>query len=412
MPFGRQSGRTLVKRNNLTIVPLPMSGNINISPIRELAPSETVDVVARTGYLPKLDGLRGVSIVLVLVHHFLSSQIGTGGIGVTIFFVLSGYLITSILIGYSDTMPLSVAAVTFFWRRILRLFPAYYLSIAAAALFGLGGMRETWWVNALYLSNFKVALDGTFGGAGHFWSLSVEEQFYLLWFFVVVAVPRRFLLPIIILSLIGTIAFRWAAYLFHETDLSYVLLPGSMGSLAAGALLAYVLKYHPQNRAFGAFLKARMCLFDVCVMAIAASVYFDQVLIWNITYPAAPLLAACLVTAAIDRAPNWRTDWLANPVATHIGKISYGIYVYHYFVPQVIDRYTHLPWLHSYTATAVVRFVMFSAVSVAVAELSWHLVERPILRLKPLTPSMQSGRSATQPGQQAQLNSSLGTFAS
>jgi peptidoglycan/LPS O-acetylase OafA/YrhL len=147
-------------------------------------------------------------------------------------------------------------------------------------------------------------------------------------------------------------------------------------------------------------------------MAIAASVYFDQVLIWNITYPAAPLMAACLVTAAIDHAPSWRTDWLANPVAIHIGKISYGIYVYHYFVPQVIDRYTHLPWLHSYTATAVLRFAMLSAASVAIAELSWHLVERPILRFKRLTPLMQSGKSATQPVQPAQLNSSPGTFAS
>jgi peptidoglycan/LPS O-acetylase OafA/YrhL len=371
-----------------------------------------MDVVARTNYLPKLDGLRGLSIVLVLVDHFLSSRIGTGGSGVTIFFVLSGYLITSILIGYSETMPLSVAAATFFWRRILRLSPAYYLCIAIAALFNLGSMRETWWVNALYLSNFKIALDGTFGGAGHFWSLSVEEQFYLLWFFVVVAVPRGLLLPIIILSMIETVAFRWAAYLFHESDLFYVLLPGSMGSLAAGALIAYVLKYHPQNKLFGAFLKARTCLFVMCVVAIAGAIYFDQVLIWNITYPAAPLMAVCLVTAAIDNAPNWRTDWLANPIAIHIGKISYGIFVYHYFVPEVIDRYIHLPWLHSYTASVVVRFAILSAVSVAIAELSWHLVERPILRFKRRTPLIKSAGSGAQPVQQGQLTRSIGTFAS
>jgi peptidoglycan/LPS O-acetylase OafA/YrhL len=377
-----------------------------------LHPNGTMGLVARIPYLPRLDGLRAVSIVLVLVDHFLSFRIGTGGSGVTIFFVLSGYLITSILIGYSETMSVGAAAATFFWRRILRLSPAYYLCIAISALFALAGMRETWWVNALYLSNFKIALDGRFGGAGHFWSLSVEEQFYLLWFFVVVAVPRRFLLPIIFFSMIETVAFRWAAYLFHETDLFYVLLPGSMGSLAAGALIAYVLKYHPQNKVFGAFLKARTCLFVICIITIAGSIYFDQVLIWNITYPAAPLMAVCLVTAAIDNAPNWKIDWLANPIATHIGKISYGIFVYHYFVPEVIDRYTHFPWLHSYTATLVVRFAMLSAVSVAIAELSWHLVERPILRLKRRTPLIKSGVSATQPVQRGRLTRSIGTFAS
>jgi peptidoglycan/LPS O-acetylase OafA/YrhL len=352
-----------------------------------------MDEVGRRNYLPKLDGLRAASIGLVLLDHFLSNRLGTGGTGVTIFFVLSGYLITSILIEYSDTMSLGTAAATFFWHRILRLSPAYYLCIAVTALLGLGGMRATWWINALYLSNFKIALDGTFGGAGHFWSLSVEEQFYILWFFVVVAIPRRFLLPIILLSMVSTLAFRWGPYFCGANKLIYVLLPGSMGSLATGALIAYVLKYHPQSALFGGFVKARTYLFFVSAFVIAASIYFDKEVIWHITYPFSPLMAACLVTVSVENTRDWKTDWLANPIATHIGKISYGIFVYHYFVPEVIDRYTHLSWLHSYTAALLLRFALRCAVSLAIAEISWRFMEQPILKLKKRTPFLNAKAS-------------------
>src|SRR6185437_7862136 len=101
-------------------------------------------------YAPRLDGLRGIAILLVLAEHFLwggghvlNGRLPVGYLGVTVFFVISGYLITSILIGYSAAFSVGTAARIFYWRRGLRLFPAYYLCIALTAALNIGGMRST-----------------------------------------------------------------------------------------------------------------------------------------------------------------------------------------------------------------------------------------------------------------------------
>ncbi len=127
-------------------------------------------------YYPRLDGLRALSIGLVLIEHFLWT--GVADIGVTLFFVISGVLITRILRGYRATLPLGQAAALFYSRRALRLFPAFYACIAVTSWLDLGGMRQTWLVNALYITNFKVALDNGWNGSSHFWTLAIEEQFY------------------------------------------------------------------------------------------------------------------------------------------------------------------------------------------------------------------------------------------
>jgi peptidoglycan/LPS O-acetylase OafA/YrhL len=162
--------------------------------------------------MPRMDGLRAICVMLVLTEHFFRG-VGQGGIGVAIFFVISGYLITSILVTYSEQLPLWDAARRFYWRRALRLFPAFYLCIALAALLDLGGMRDNWWVNALYLMNFKVAADGAWNGSSHFWTLCVEEQFYPIWFFVVELTPRKYFLHVVLACLITAPLYRAVMYL-------------------------------------------------------------------------------------------------------------------------------------------------------------------------------------------------------
>jgi len=160
-----------------------------------------------------------------------------------------------------------------------------------------------------------------------------------------------------------------------------MLLPGSMGNLATGALIAYVLRYDPKNTLLMTFSRWRPYLLVVCLPIIGAENYFNNIVLWNAAFPFGPLMAACLVTLAIEDGKDWRTDWLANPIATHIGKISYGIYVYHAFVPDLIDPY--IPnLLHSHAATVLLAFLARCLVTCAIAELSWRLLERPIARLK------------------------------
>src|ERR1700761_829228 len=150
--------------------------------------------------MPRLDGLRALAVGGVFLDHFVHAPaihaLRTGDARVRLFFVLSGFLITSILLEERDRAPrLADSAVRFYGRRLLRLSPALWLAIAAAAALGLANMRHDWWKHGLYLTNFMVAKHHNWLGPAHFWTLSVEEQFYLVWFFVVMVAPRRWLVP-------------------------------------------------------------------------------------------------------------------------------------------------------------------------------------------------------------------------
>jgi peptidoglycan/LPS O-acetylase OafA/YrhL len=335
-------------------------------------------------YLPKLDGLRAISISLVLIEHFLWNGHGVGGVGVTIFFVISGYLITSILLSYAATLSPKEAAAKFYWRRMLRLSPAYYLCIAVLAALNKGGMRQTWLVNALYLSNVKIAIDGDWNLSSHFWSLAVEEQFYLFCFFVVVVVARRYLVAIILLFIAVAPVYRWVMFVHTGTQFTGLLLPGVMDSLAMGALLSCAVRFKLPQRAI--FDRVRMPLLALCLcLMIVIQLKGDgagdllpnifQRSLWNV-------FSVCLVAMGIDRAIDWRFDWLKGDAIRHIGKISYGLYVYHYFVPSFVDS-RKLTWLlHGFTGQPLRRFILLAGVSYVAAEISWHMVERPMMKLK------------------------------
>jgi peptidoglycan/LPS O-acetylase OafA/YrhL len=343
-------------------------------------------------YIPKLDGLRAISIGLVLIEHFLWTGHGLGSLGVTIFFVISGYLITSILISYDQKMSVRNAAIKFYWRRSLRLFPTYYLTIAICLFFNLAGMRSLWIWSCLYLMNVKVALDGHWNNASHFWSLAIEEQFYIFWFFVVVVISRRFLPWIIGFCLVAAPTFRGVMWITGANTFSRLWLPGVMDSLATGGLLAYVVLIEKESAAWEVFLKLRWPLLIISFCTFVAgdlitNSFFSAVLSGCVVN----LLAICAVTLSLDESDS-RTHWLGGLRIRHIGKISYGIYVYHYFVPQLLDSRLRLGWLHSYTGAVILRFLILVGISIGIAELSWLLIEKPILGLKgkfPLSPVMK-----------------------
>jgi len=151
------------------------------------------------------------------------------------FFVLSGYLITRILLQERRLSPLE-SARRFYSRRIRRLSPALYMAIAATAAIGLANMRSDWWVHALYLTNFQIALTGEWGPAGHFWSLSVEEQFYIFWIFIITFCTIRQMKWVIAWCVVLAVFFRLLIVLSVIAPHAGWLLPGSMHYLAIGAL--------------------------------------------------------------------------------------------------------------------------------------------------------------------------------
>lgn len=159
-------------------------------------------------YMPQLDGLRAVAVGAVLVHHLLNksllpaplAHIPWGFAGVRLFFVLSGFLITGILLraridaDRAGTSPLWVIR-QFYARRFLRIFPLYYFVIFAGAIINLPPIREEFWWLVSYLFNFRIASLGWFPeNVAHFWILAVEEQFYLFWPLLMLFAPRWSLL--------------------------------------------------------------------------------------------------------------------------------------------------------------------------------------------------------------------------
>ena len=344
--------------------------------------------MSKLGYMPRLDGLRALAVGGVLVDHFLHSPWihawRTGDAGVRLFFVLSGFLITSILMQERDrSSSLVESAFRFYGRRLLRLSPALWLAIAAAAALGLANMRHDWWKHGLYLTNFMVARHHNWLGPAHFWTLSVEEQFYLGWFFVVVVAPRRWLLPAILACIAIGPAYRAMMAQPGDPDWPIALLPGQVDTLALGALLAWAQR-HAEGTAVVRLFGSRAVL----LACLAVTVVLSAPLGWNDrVFRALPVLfvgltAACIICqAARPFAPGkgGPLDW---PALRHIGRISYGLYVYHWFVPPAFDRF--LPGVadpHG-VGPKLATAALFTVIALAVAEASWWLVEKPILGLK------------------------------
>ena len=203
-----------------------------------------------SGYMPQLDSLRAIAVILVLISHwfsdkhFLNRYTGTGILGVTLFFVLSGFLITRILLRSKITIENGGsekrAFATFYIRRSLRIFPVYYLLLFVLLVFNMAEIRETFWWHFFYGSNFFFWLKGEFGGhLSHLWSLSVEEQFYLFWPTVIFFIPKKYIPHALFIGAISAILFRYFITKPEENVLGRILMPGSLDSFCFGGLFAY-----------------------------------------------------------------------------------------------------------------------------------------------------------------------------
>ena len=337
--------------------------------------------------MPKLDGLRAVAIGFVLLQHFgpqgLASALGAGGIGVKVFFVLSGYLITTILIGYRDG-PLSkgAASALFYWRRFLRLTPALYAALAVAAVLGIGGVRHDWPWYAFYLANVLTVIRGGFGPVGHLWTLAVEEQFYLLWSLVVLFLPRRALIPATAALIVLGPLYRLGLVVAGTSNFPQVLLPGNIDGLALGALLSL-------TEAKGGGRVWRVATSPWTFVAGVVGVVLLLVLSgpedWTrrVIYACFVNLASAYAVAVGAQAQSRASsDWLAWPPLRHLGQISYGLYVYHYFLPLIAAAY--LPSIAALPPLPLA--LIYVAGSILVAELSWRLLERPLRRWRHRVP--------------------------
>jgi peptidoglycan/LPS O-acetylase OafA/YrhL len=354
------------------------------------------------GHLPQLDALRTLAVGLVIVYHWFPigtgiNRLPNGAIGVTIFFVISGFLITRILLRTRNQVRESsgttgTAYRNFLIRRALRIFPLYYLVITLVGRFLPQAtdidQHPAWY----YFYGYNILLHRTHYWAdvlSPFWTLGVEEQFYLVWPWVVLLTPPARFRWAIAGLIGGAVLFRgWS---FTQGDTEGLLTPASVDAFGLGAVWAYVLT--ERTDALAGFVRR------VDAGAALGSLAFVGLLL----LPAEDLLGVLLMRLVISVLALWLvvhatlgvTAWprwlLNNPAVQYVGRISYGIYVFHMLVPgfllppilgfatRVSLRLTNHP-LPPIPAWAY-QLLSLSAL-IGLASLSWYAFEKPINELK------------------------------
>ena len=361
---------------------------------------------------PQLDGLRAIAVAAVAWSHWEPDyQFGIPfGAGVHLFFVLSGFLITTILLDIRSAADRRAALGSFYIRRALRIFPAFYVTLLLAWLGDVPLVRESLAWHLAYLSNAWIFVGDRWPGSiSHFWSLAVEEQFYLAWPWLIVFAPRRWLLPAILGSVAAAPAFRWmlAADGQRESMLA-ILTPGCLDSLGMGALLAVGwsagLKpgptLHIANGGPG-FSRA----------AIAALVGLIALLIAEATGSALPLplvaikqtlqavVFAWIVMRAAEGFDGTLGRFLSAGPTVYLGQISYGLYLAHGLAGELLATFG----ISSASLPEPFRLLTLAGVTFIAASLSWHVMERPINALKD---RCRTDPTSYEPGSATTLDSS------
>ncbi len=332
------------------------------------------------GYRPELDGLRAIAVVLVIVFHALQPRRFSGFIGVDVFFALSGYLITTILLRELDERQ-TLRLGRFYRRRFLRLYPALLFMVVCSFTFAtvLSGSFSYHVKNAViactYTANLYMTYDHNWiQGFGHTWSLALEEQYYLLWPVVLLLSIRLHLSRRWIAVLITALAI--VTTYFSVEDFRFGTISEPLQSTSTGLLLgsaaALVLDDRYLRRAFAApvigLFGAALVLAELATFSVTSSIAAG----WYA--PVAALGTICVIAYLTVAEPGRVQHLLAAAPLVGIGRISYGIYLWHYPVLLVLERKTSL--------SSGMLLVIDLVSAVAVAALSYRYVETPFLRLK------------------------------
>ncbi|MDX9992609.1 MAG: acyltransferase [Anaerolineales bacterium] len=362
--------------------------------------------------IPGLDGLRAIAFLFVLLVH--TDYFLFGWTGVLLFFVLSGFLITTVLLRMKETLAPQAFFYKFYGRRFLRIFPLYYfylfLMLGVTAILIALEYRQNYMLlyqqqlpyGLLYIYNFFHASAGYVESRflTHFWSLSVEEQFYIFWPLVIFLTPREKLKTVFLAAIFAGPLLRTLTGLIYNSGSFGFLYPNT-------AVGVYVLPFsHIDAFAMGAYIsrfeisKPRLQLIVMAVLLPAAGLGMEYFLrgqiefvsslgyqyplgnglrhIWGYTLIDYTFL---LLIYCVVREKLW-VKWLEWPPLRYLGKISYGMYIYHFAFTWFASRIVYDAWGVAFDAGKPLVLLVTFTLTLLTAALSYRWLEMPLLGLK------------------------------
>ncbi|MEQ9219054.1 MAG: acyltransferase [Cyclobacteriaceae bacterium] len=348
-------------------------------------------------FFPEIETLRAIAVIMVMLAHFIPKtsafHIPYMFYGVDLFFTISGFLITYILLGQIEANQHSSGGLikNFFVRRVLRLFPVYYAFIGF--FFILRNVFSVYiWTNDYnlyffsYLQNMYYFYQGALNTSfSHLWSLGVEEQFYLVWPFLVIFIPKRHLVKVFVLFIVSSILLN---VIYQPTvDAFRVLTVANLHTLGGGALLAFLLRYRDQSKVYQFLVNNRLMLLVLSLAVFVITLNYQgaikevQILLIELFLAFTTFMA---VLISIHGWPSVFGSLFRSRHVQHIGKVSYGIYLFHMLIPVVlsiiIEKVPIMKFL--LPEQIMLRVFLLIVYSYVLAIISYNAYEIHFLKLK------------------------------
>ena len=322
-----------------------------------------------------------------MIHHYRDTRFFLSGFGATLFFVLSGFFVTKSLLRFKSEIAggkthTGGALWTFYLHRWLRLWPLYYLVLALTLILNVENARSSFLWNAAFLSNLHVLISGTWSGRfSPLWSLSVLEQFYLVWPTLILCCPRRHLLALIMMTVAIGPLYRFLCFIFDASPLYWCVAPfASFDQLGCGALLALCTKdmVGKAGQARIYWTASRICV-PLFVLLLIGKI-FDFNPSGSSIYIST--IASFAFIQLIHRTMTGYSGWLKvifeNRFLSHVGTMSYSIFLLHNFTELLVPK------------TGIFRAILASnykallliPLTILLAQVAWSIIEKPILTFR------------------------------
>ncbi len=360
-----------------------------MSQTTELSPeihAQGIDIKA--AYFSRLDSFRAIAVIMVMLFHAGFYSFQTGWLGVPMFFVLSGFLITRILINNKKSDQYFRA---FYSRRVLRIFPIYYLVLFFCLAWGLATKASVsqFGYYFFYLQSFSISsnLQPYFCNTlmGHTWSLSVEELFYLFWPAVIFLISEKNLARLCVLLSVFSLGYKLMQVYAGTEELAFFSLFGNLDALMVGSLLCLYVG-SMSHLEFNRMHRTLLLLLLIATSALLALQYFPidrtSLFLGRVFLSVSAIWLSFFVILFLiapkshDHNGNSIFD---SSIMKYIGKISYGLYLYHFIIYIFIASFFYH---YNIVLDPIVFFLIKISATFLVASVSWHFIEKPLLSLK------------------------------